>query len=209
MCGGFACALGHDPLGPRRDRLRHLLYNAGRLTTYASWAGSRTRWASDMHAQGRRSRSWVAPSTPPSESSRLCGATHDRHGAAEFFGLLQTFTLASGFGSSTLCHIPASSDARGRAAPLPLGCSNGFLAVSPVYAFVPGGEPAGALPGFLTWRRWIGDPPPWLMMAVLARFLRRRGGTWACGWLAAAFCCSALSPSAFGILPIAAHIAHG
>ena len=34
MCGGFACALGRDPGGAAATAGRHLLYNAGRLTTY-------------------------------------------------------------------------------------------------------------------------------------------------------------------------------
>ena len=34
MCGGFACALGHDPRGRMATAERHLLYNVGRLTTY-------------------------------------------------------------------------------------------------------------------------------------------------------------------------------
>ena len=34
MCGGFACALDRDTRGHAASLLRHLLYNAGRLTTY-------------------------------------------------------------------------------------------------------------------------------------------------------------------------------
>src|SRR6201993_1988524 len=39
MCGGFACALGRDPHGHGATVLRHLLYNAGRLTTYCFLGG--------------------------------------------------------------------------------------------------------------------------------------------------------------------------
>src|SRR5260370_31641583 len=34
MCGGFACALGHDPHGHGATLLRHLLSNPGPLTTH-------------------------------------------------------------------------------------------------------------------------------------------------------------------------------
>ena len=39
MCGGFACALGADPRGASATSVRHLLYNAGRLTTYSFLGG--------------------------------------------------------------------------------------------------------------------------------------------------------------------------
>ena len=39
MCGGFACALGHDPHGQAATALRHVLYNLGRLTTYCFLGG--------------------------------------------------------------------------------------------------------------------------------------------------------------------------
>ena len=39
MCGGFACVLGRDPQGAGATLLRHLLYNAGRLTTYCFLGG--------------------------------------------------------------------------------------------------------------------------------------------------------------------------
>src|SRR3546814_19219616 len=34
MCGGFACVLGADPRGREAPLRRHLIYNAGRVTTY-------------------------------------------------------------------------------------------------------------------------------------------------------------------------------
>ena len=39
MCGGFACALGRDPKGGMRTLFRHLLYNTGRVATYAFMGG--------------------------------------------------------------------------------------------------------------------------------------------------------------------------
>src|SRR5580700_2566184 len=214
MCGGFACALGRDPRGRGATVLRHLLYNTGRLPTYCFLGGL-------AGALGQ------VVCTPQGTTVLLMGGALDSAQrilavvagllmigmALQFFGLLRGFhRLASGYGSSTFAmSLRSLLTARGRAAPLAFGVFNGFLPCPLVYAFVAEAtSTAGALPGFLTMASFgLGTFPAMLMMGgvgqVLAPVWRQRG-VWFAG---SCILLLGLITIGRGILPIAAHIAHG
>ena len=88
---------------------------------------------------------------------------------------------------------------------------NGFLPCPLVYAFVAeAASTAGALPGFLTMASFgLGTFPAMLMMGGVGRALApawRQRGVWLAG---SCILLLGLITLGRGILPIAAHIAHG
>ena len=101
--------------------------------------------------------------------------------------------------------------AHGHAAPLAFGVFNGFLPCPLVYAFLAeAASTAGALPGFLTMASFgLGTFPAMLMMGAVGQVLApawRQRGVWLAG-----SCILLLGLVTFGrgILPFAAHMAHG
>jgi sulfite exporter TauE/SafE len=101
--------------------------------------------------------------------------------------------------------------ARDRAAPLAFGVFNGFLPCPLVYAFAAeAASTAGALPGVLVMASFgLGTFPAMLMMGGVGRALapawRQRGV-----WLAGSYILLlGLVTLGRGILPFAAHVAHG
>jgi uncharacterized protein len=214
MCGGFACALGRDPQGRGATVLRHVLYNAGRLTTYCFLGG----------LAGALGQVICTPQgmTVPLLSGAVDGAQRVLAIVAgllmigmalQFFGLLNSLhRLAVGFGGSTFAMLLRSVlTAHGRAAPLALGVFNGFLPCPLVYAFAAeAASTAGALPGFFTMASFgLGTFPAMLMVGgvgqVLAPAWRQRGV-----WLAGTFILLlGLVTLGRGIVPLAAHIVHG
>src|SRR6266478_2761131 len=144
MCGGFACALGHDPHGHGATVLRHLLYNAGRLTTYCFLGGLAGTLGQVICTPQGMTVSLVGGSLDVAQRILAIVAGLLMIGMAlQFFGLLQGFhRLASGFGSSTLAiSLRSLLTARGRAAPLALWGVQRLPAVSPGLCLrCPGGE---------------------------------------------------------------------
>jgi uncharacterized protein len=213
MCGGFACALGHDAQGQGATVLRHSLYNLGRLTTY-SFLGVLAGALGQVICTPRGT-------TVPMLSGSLDAAQRGLAIVAgmlmiamalQFFGLLpRLHRLAIGFGSSTLAaSLRSLLTAHGYAAPLAFGVFNGFLPCPLVYAFLAQAtSTAGALPGFLTMASFgLGTFPAMLMMGTLGQVLApawRQRGVWLAG-----SCILLLGLVTFGrgILPFAAHMTH-
>jgi uncharacterized protein len=214
MCGGFACALGRDPHGHGATVLRHLLYNAGRLTTYCFLGGLAGALGQVICTPQGMTVSLLSGSLDTAQRILAIVAGLLMIGMAlQFFGLLQGFhRLAIGFGSSTFAlSLRTLLTARGHAAPLAFGVFNGFLPCPLVYAFAAeAASTAGALPGFLVMASFgLGTFPAMLMMGGVGRALApawRQRGVWLAGTFILLLGLITLSR---GILPLAAHIAHG
>jgi uncharacterized protein len=201
MCGGFACALGHDPRGQTATLGRHLLYNAGRLTTYCflgavGGALGEVLVLNGLLGAGQRFLAIAA--------GLLMIAM-----ALQFFGIFQGSRAAVGFGGNTLAaSLRSLLKSQSPAAPVAFGVFNGFLPCPLVYAFAAqAASTAGALPGFLVMLAFgLGTFPAMLMMGGVGRALaptwRRRGV-----WLAGSFILLlGLITLGRGVLPFAAHV---
>jgi len=201
MCGGFACALGHDPRGHTATVGRHLLYNAGRLTTYCflgavAGALGEVLVLNGLLDAGQRFLAIAA--------GLLMIAM-----ALQFFGMFQGSRAAVGFGGNTLAaSLRSLLKAQSPAAPVAFGVFNGFLPCPLVYAFAAqAASAAGALPGFLVMLAFgLGTFPAMLMMGGVGRMLapawRQRGV-----WLAGSFILLlGLITLGRGVLPFAAHV---
>jgi sulfite exporter TauE/SafE len=213
MCGGFACALGRDPRGPAATVGRHLLYNAGRLTTYCFLGGV----AGALGEVWCTSRGLAVPTLDGSLDSaqRVLAITAGLLMilmALQFFGLFQRFhRVATGFGGSTLAaSLRNLLKSESRAAPIAFGVLNGFLPCPLVYAFAAqAASTASALPGVLVMLAFgLGTFPAMLMMGGVGRVLapawRQRGV-----WLAGSFILLlGLITLGRGVLPHAAHVGH-
>jgi uncharacterized protein len=213
MCGGFACALGRDPRGHGPTVLRHLLYNAGRLTTYCFLGALAGALGQVICTPQGATVSLLHGSLDASQRLLAIAAGLLMIGMAlQFFGLLQRFHhLAAGFGGSMFAlSLRSLLTTRSRAAPLAFGVFNGFLPCPLVYAFVAeAASTAAVLPGFVTMAAFgLGTFPAMLMMGGVGRALapawRQRGV-----WLAGSFILLlGLITLGRGIMPIAAHLGH-
>jgi len=211
MCGGFACALGHDPRGRTATVERHLLYNAGRLTTYCFLGGI----AGALGAVLCTSRGIEVPvlNGPLDAAQRILAIATGLlmiAMALQFFGLLQGFhRMAAGFGGSTLAvSLRSLLKSPSPAAPVAFGVFNGFLPCPLVYAFAAqAASTAGALPGFLVMLSFgLGTFPAMLMMGGVGRMLApawRQRGVWLAGSFILVLGLITLSR---GVLPFAAHV---
>jgi len=211
MCGGFACALGHDPRGRTATVERHLLYNAGRLTTYCFLGGI----AGALGAVLCTSRGIEVPvlNGPLDAAQRILAIATGLlmiAMALQFFGLLQGFhRVAAGFGGSTLAvSLRSLLKSPSPAAPVAFGVFNGFLPCPLVYAFAAqAASTAGALPGFLVMLSFgLGTFPAMLMMGGVGRMLApawRQRGVWLAGSFILVLGLITLSR---GVLPFAAHV---
>jgi uncharacterized protein len=214
MCGGFACALGHDPRGQNATALRHLLYNLGRLTTYCFLGGLAGALGQVICTpQGTTVPMLSGGLDAAQRGLAIVAGTLMIAMALQFFGLLPRLRhLAIGFGSSTLAtSLRSLLTARDHAAPLAFGVFNGFLPCPLVYAFVAeAASTAGALPGFLTMASFgLGTFPAMLMMGAVGQLLTpawRQRGVWLAG---GCILLLGLVTLGRGILPFAAHMAHG
>jgi uncharacterized protein len=214
MCGGIACGLGRDPRGRAATMLRHLFYNAGRLTTYC-FLGALAGALGQIVC------------TPQGTTLILLGGSLDVAErilaiaagllmiamALQFFGFLQAFhRLTVGFGTSTfVMALRSLMTARSRAAPLALGVFNGFLPCPLVYAFAAEAVSTGrALPGILTMASFgLGTFPAMLMMGGVGRILApawRQRGVWLAG---SCILLLGMTTLGRGILPFGAHMPHG
>lgn len=190
MCGGFACALGGDPRGRGAALRRQLLYNAGRITTYA-FLGSLAGLLGAALVGGpedsgplllaQRLLSFVAGLLMVLVGLQFAGWLRRVHVAP-----LGPGGLAAAGALHSLLRTP------GAGAPLALGVFNGFLPCPLVYAFLAHtaavclGDPGravttgaltmtafglGTLPALLlAW--WLGSG---LRTLALRSFWRRRG----------------------------------
>jgi sulfite exporter TauE/SafE len=211
MCGGFACALGRDSNGAAATVGRHLLYNAGRLTTYC-FLGAVAGALGEMLCT---SRGLAVPvlNGPLDGAQRVLAIAAGLlmiAMALQFFGLLQRFhRVAVGFGGSTLAvSLRNLLSSESRAAPVAFGVFNGFLPCPLVYAFaVQAASTAGALPGFLVMLSFgLGTFPAMLMMGGVGRMLApawRQRGVWLAGSFILVLGLITLSR---GVLPFAAHV---
>ena len=211
MCGGFACALGSEPGGRVASVARHLLYNSGRVASYAFLgvvAGGLGQMVSAAHGHtavpalggpldgGQRVLAVVAGSLMIVMALQLFGLLRRVHGALAGFG-----------GSTIVVAMRSLSGARGPGAPLALGVANGFLPCPLVYAFTAqAASAAAALPGLLTMVAFgLGTFPAMLLMggvgALLRPVWRRRGVRFAGGFILAL----GLVTMARGLLPLAEH----
>lgn len=214
MCGGFACALGHDPRGRAASALRHLLYNAGRLTTYCFLGGL----AGAVGQVLCTSQGLVVPqlSAPLEWSQRVLAVLAGGLMivmAMQFFGLLHRFQrVAVGLGGTVLASsLRGLVAAPGPAAPLAFGVFNGFLPCPLVYAFLAqAAATAAPLSGALIMAAFgLGTFPAMLTMGALGRLLapawRQRGV-----WLAGGFILLlGLLTIGRGVMPTAMHMSHG
>lgn len=214
MCGGFACALGRDPSGHGATVLRHLVYNTGRLTTYCFLGGLAGALGQVICTSQGTTVSLLGGSLDSAQRilAIVAGLLMIAM-ALQFFGLLpRLHRLAIGFGSSMLASsLRSLLIAQGYAAPLAFGVFNGFLPCPLVYAFVAqAASAAGALPGFLTMASFgLGTFPAMLMMGGVGRALApawRQRGVWLAG---SCILLLGLVTLGRGILPFAAHVAHG
>jgi uncharacterized protein len=203
MCGGFACALGSGPHGGRAGLARHLLYNGGRVVTYAFigvLAGSLGGLAlGDSFDAGQRALAIVAGLLMIVMALQLFGWLQRLHGVLVGFG-----------GSTLVVALRSLLHAPGPAAPLAFGVINGFLPCPLVYAFAAqAASTAAALPGFLTMAAFgLGTFPAMLLMGGAGALLRpawRRRGV----WLAASFILIlGLVTIGRGVLPLSEHGLH-
>ncbi len=214
MCGGFACALGHDPHGQGATALRHFLYNLGRLTTYCFLGGLAGVLGQAICTPRGTAVSMLSGRLDTAQQALAIVAGMLMIAMAlQFFGLLpRLHRLAIGFGSSTLAaSLRSLLTAHGQAAPLAFGVFNGFLPCPLVYAFLAeAASTAGALPGFLTMASFgLGTFPAMLMMGAVGQVLApawRQRGVWLAG---SCILLLGLVTLGRGILPFAAHMSHG
>jgi uncharacterized protein len=211
MCGGFACALGRDPGGgPAATAARHLLYNAGRLTTYCFLGG-----LAGALGHALTSADGLALPGPVDIAQRILAIAAGLlmiAMALQFFGLLHGFhRLALGFGGSTFAlSLRRLLATRSRAAPIALGVFNGFLPCPLVYAFAAqAGSTAAPLPGFLVMLAFgLGTFPAMLTMGGIGRVLapawRQRGVQVAGAFILVL----GLITIGRGVLPLSAHSGH-
>jgi uncharacterized protein len=184
MCGGFACALGRDPRSSASTGLRHLLYNIGRLTSYAF-----------LGALAGAIGQVICTSRGVSVADVGGGLDFGQRVLAVVAGLLMIVMALQFFGRVPALHritaglsgggfaaaLRSLLTARGRAAPLAFGVFNGFLPCPLVYAFVAQAAGTGAAPsGVLVMVFFgLGTFPAMLMMGgvgyALAPAWRQRG----------------------------------
>jgi uncharacterized protein len=214
MCGGFACALGHDLHGQVATALRHFLYNFGRLTTYCFLGGLAGALGQVICTPQGAAVSMLSGSLDTAQRAlAIIAGTLMIVMALQLFGLLpRLHRLTNDFAGSTLASsLRSLLTAHGHAAPLAFGVFNGFLPCPLVYAFLAeAASTAGALPGFLT-MAWfgLGTFPAMLMMGTLGQALApawRQRGVWLAG---SCILLLGFVTLGRGVLPFAAHVAHG
>jgi sulfite exporter TauE/SafE len=212
MCGGFACALGAGPHGRGAALVRHLLYNTGRVATYAFIgviAGSIGGLAVAGHGQAPAlGGSFDAAQRVLAIVAGLLMIVM----ALQLLGLLQRLHgVLVGFGGSTLVvALRSLLHARGPAVPLAFGVINGFLPCPLVYAFAAqAASTAAALPGFLTMAAFgLGTFPAMLLMGEVGTLLRpawRQRGVWLAGGFILVL---GLVTVGRGVLPLGEHGLH-
>jgi uncharacterized protein len=212
MCGGFACALGSGPHGRTAGVARHLLYNGGRVVTYA-FIGVVAGSFGQLMAAGDGNTAALSGSFDAGQRVlAIVAGLLMIVMALQLFGLLQRLHgVLVGFGGSTLVvALRSLLHARGPAAALAFGVVNGFLPCPLVYAFAAqAASTAAPLPGFLTMTAFgLGTFPAMLLMGGVGALLRpvwRRRGVWLAGSFILVL---GLVTIGRGLLPLAEHGLH-
>jgi len=138
MCGGFACALGADPRGRAASLRRHLLYNAGRVTTYV-FLGTLVGalGAALVGTPGSREPLLLAQRGLAFVAGALMIFIGLQFAGLSWGWLRRGHGAALGLGGQALAHaLQGLLKAPGPGAPLALGVFNGFLPCPLVYAFL-------------------------------------------------------------------------
>ncbi len=180
MCGGFACALGPDARGTAATWRRHLIYHAGRLTSYCflgAMAGQLGLWLADSQGQGPGAEA----SVHAAQRVLACVAGALVIGVGlQFLGVLRSGVqglhgAVGAFGQTLARGLRSLVSAQGAAAPLALGVINGFLPCPLVYAFVAQAvSTCGAGGGLQVMVAFgLGTLPAMLAMGGLGLWLRR------------------------------------
>lgn len=170
MCGGFACALKPDPRGHAATVRRHLIYNAGRVTTYcflgalAGYAGMALVGHDGGNAMISGAQRMLAV---------ISGALMVFIGL-QFLGVFKTSApnlLGAAFAAKALRDL---LHADSRAAPLAFGVLNGFLPCPLVYAFAAQAAASGGVaPGvFVMLAFGLGTFPAMLAMGGIGLWIR-------------------------------------
>ena len=173
MCGGFACALGPDPRGAAATWRRHLIYHAGRLTSYCflgAIAGQLGLWLAT--GQGAEASVHAAQRVLACVSGALVVLV-----GLQFLGLTRPVVHGpvGALGQAMARGLRSLVSAQGAAAPLALGVVNGFLPCPLVYAFVAQAVASGgAGSGLQVMVAFgLGTLPAMLAMGGLGLWLRR------------------------------------
>jgi uncharacterized protein len=185
MCGGFACALGADPRGAGATSVRHVLYNAGRLTTYCFLGGlaGGLGQAICTFLGLRRDLGTTFLSASLDAGQRALAVVAGLLMiimALSFFGLRGWHRATNSFGGSTLViSLRRLLSTPGYAAPLAFGVLNGFLPCPLVYAMVAqAASTVNVLSGILTMAVFgLGTFPAMLAMGGFGRLLAPRWRT--------------------------------
>jgi len=184
MCGGFACALGSDSRGVATGAVRHLLYNCGRVTTYAFLGGLAGALGQLICTSDGITVSLMGGTVATAQRvvaiiAGLLMVAMAWQILVRSDGLRRLTTRFAGAGFATA--LRSLLAARSPAAPLAFGVFNGFLPCPLVYAFVAQAAGTGAaLPGILMMTAFgLGTFPAMLLTGgfghVLAPAWRARG----------------------------------
>jgi len=193
MCGGFACALGSSPAGRMSTVLRHLLYNTGRITTYAFMGGlvgmaGQTLFGSIEKTplgagQDHMNLEQFGPLLPESLSTgqrflAVFAGLLMVVMALQLFGYLQrlhSFTVSLG-GTTLVVTLRNLLNSSSYSAPLAFGVFNGFLPCPLVYAFAAqAAASADSLTGMMTMVAFgLGTFPAMLLMGGVGQWLHPR-----------------------------------
>lgn len=210
MCGGFACAMGSNSCsGGATGRTamleRQLLYNTGRLVTYAFMGVLAGTLGQALIGHGSSTDALGTGQRVLAVASGLLMIVM----ALQLFGYFQRFhDFAVGFGGNTLVmSLRSLLAAPGRSAPLAFGVFNGFLPCPLVYAFAAqAAASATGLSGLLTMLAFgLGTFPAMLMMGGMGGLLRpawRRRGVWLAGGFILLF---GIITVMRGVIPFTAH----
>ncbi len=200
MCGGFACGLNHDREGGVSSLVvRNLLYNAGRLTTYAFigalagilGAALINDSEAGMHAHHMTHQSVSDHVMGMVLAGELGTAQRILSAFAGFLMLLMAFELLglrrhmprswALIGGETFAGILRTLlRSRSPAAPLALGVANGFLPCPLVFAFAAMAAASAAVqPAVLTMVAFgLGTFPAMLFMGAMGRVMSPRVRHW-------------------------------
>jgi sulfite exporter TauE/SafE len=209
MCGGFACALGTGQAERVPAIVRQLLYNAGRLTTYAFigvLAGSVGQVL--CTPAGAANTVLDGPLSTGQQLLAVASGVLMLVMALQFFGLRRLHRIAVGFGGGAFVSgFRALLASPGPAAPLAFGVFNGFLPCPLVYAVAAQATAsAHGLSGMLTMAAFgLGTFPAMLMMGGVGRVIgpawRHRGVRLAGGFILVL----GLITLGRGLLPLVGH----
>lgn len=181
MCGGFACVLGSDRTGAVPMLVRQLLYNLGRLTTYAFIGGVVGHLAAGLCV--------AEPGMPPTAAAQRVLAVASGLLliviGLQFLGWIRGSARPLGLTYAAPTLTRALRDilrTPGPAAPLAFGALNGFLPCPLVYAIAAQAMGSGsAVAGMLTMLVFgLGTFPAMLLVGGVGSRLRAaiNAGSW-------------------------------